>query len=217
MVTPVASRVIPAHEYRRVRWRNGAGWTREIHAESADMAGYPDDVRSAGGDTGIPCFPWTWRLSIAEIEQAAAFSCFPGMRRMLLLLRGESLDLRFGDGERHVLSQSLARLEFDGGRALEAMPGEGIIHVFNAIWDPQSVDMAVLHRPLVGPMLFFAGPGECWALHLLSGQAGFDGADLPDLAAGDTVLLRDASARRWLLDGGGELLALRIQARPGPS
>ena len=57
---PATSRVIPANEYRRERWRNQLGWTREI-------------CRNGDGNA------WDWRLSIAEIEQDAAFSCFPGI------------------------------------------------------------------------------------------------------------------------------------------
>ena len=35
MASTPRSRVIPANEYRRIRWRNGQGWTREIHVEGA--------------------------------------------------------------------------------------------------------------------------------------------------------------------------------------
>lgn len=44
------SRVIAANEYRRERWKNGTGWTREILR-------MPDQT------------DWNWRLSIAEIER----------------------------------------------------------------------------------------------------------------------------------------------------
>src|SRR5690606_23181136 len=74
------SRVIAANEYRRERWRNGLGWTREIHAHRSDPAG-----------------DWTWRLSIAEIERDGPFSAFPGVDRALVLLRGNGMRLRFGD------------------------------------------------------------------------------------------------------------------------
>ena len=47
---PPSSRLIPANEYRRERWKNGLGWTREI-------------VRMPDSDA------WDWRLSIAEIER----------------------------------------------------------------------------------------------------------------------------------------------------
>ncbi len=55
------SRVIPANEYRRERWRNQLGWTRQI------ATGGRDDQ------------DWDWRLSIAEIERDAPFSPFPGI------------------------------------------------------------------------------------------------------------------------------------------
>src|SRR3546814_1773315 len=87
------SRVIAANEYRRERWRNGLGWTREIHAHRPDP----------GGD-------WTWRLSIAEIERDAPFSAFPGVDRELVLLHGNGLRLRFDDGESHLLGPPHGRL-----------------------------------------------------------------------------------------------------------
>jgi environmental stress-induced protein Ves len=90
------SRVVPANEYRRERWRNGAGWTREIAAEPGD-----------GGE-------WVWRLSIAEIEQDAPFSRFPGVDREIVLLSGNGVRLRFDDGSVHPLEPPHGRLRFSG-------------------------------------------------------------------------------------------------------
>lgn len=78
-LTDLSSRVIPATDYRRERWRNQLGWTREI-------------LRLGDADA------WSLRLSIAEIEQDAAFSAFPGIDRELVLLHGNGMRLRFGDG-----------------------------------------------------------------------------------------------------------------------
>ncbi len=52
-----------------------------------------------------------------------------------------------------------------------------------------------------------------WALHLLAGQAEF-GADsgLPALQAGDTAWLSAGERQRHALQGGGELLAIRVSA-----
>jgi hypothetical protein len=76
----------------------------------------------------------------------------------------------------------------------------------------QGLDAQLWHRPLVGPMVVFAEPGEAWALHLIAGQARFaDDSALPDLAAGDTALLQAGNARlRHVIDGGGELLVARL-------
>ncbi|OYT97998.1 MAG: HutD family protein [Burkholderiales bacterium PBB1] len=63
-------------------WRNGGGRTRTITAQPR-----------AAGDP-----PWDWRISVATIEQSAAFSAFPGVDRASLLLGSGSLELS-ADGE----------------------------------------------------------------------------------------------------------------------
>lgn len=187
------SRVIAANEYRRERWKNGTGWTREI-------------VRMP--ETG----DWDWRLSIAEIEQDGPFSVFPGIDRELVLIRGNGLRLRFSDGEVHELQPPHARLRFAGERKVRGELMDGPTHDFNLMWRRDTVAAELLHRPLVGPMLFFTEPGVTWAIHLLAGQAHFDRAsELPPLWAGDTALLADGEGRgRYALEGGGELLAIKL-------
>ena len=63
-------------------------------------------------------------------------------------------------------------------------------------------------------MLFFTEPGVHWVVHLIAGQAAFDGArGLDGLCSGDTaVLTGDDTRTRHALHGGGELLAIRIEA-----
>src|SRR3546814_12727326 len=79
------------------------------------------------------------------------------------------------------------------------------------MWRRDAVAAELLHRPLVGPMVFFAEPGTTWALHLLAGEARFDAASgLPLMQAGDTALLVEPRRTRYLLDGGGGLLVGRL-------
>lgn len=276
-LTDLSSRVIPANEYRRERWRNQLGWTREI-------------LRL--GDTA----QWALRLSIAEIEQDAAFSAFPGIDRELVLLRGHGMRLTFGSGDADVQAATKAkpkaeshihtgaseianaratvgaenagaetetsvgawkgvgsdasgaesvgehaavdgslsagerlaanasgsrrwvdlvppyqRVRFAGEEAVEAVLLDGPTQDFNLMWRRDVLQTELLHRPLVGTMLFFADPGSAWAIHLLAGHASF-GRDsgLPPLAAGDTAWLSAATRTRYVLDGGGELLAIRV-------
>lgn len=190
-----ASTVIPANEYRRVRWKNGTGWTREI-------ARMPDRE------------DWDWRLSIAEIEQDGPFSVFPGIDRELVLIRGNGLRLRFEDGEVRDLQPPHGRIRFAGERVVRGELLEGLTHDFNLMWRRDAIAAELLHRPLVGPMLFFTEPGTSWAIHLLAGQARFDAAaGLPPLFAGDTaILVNDRERRRYALEGGGELLAIKLAA-----
>lgn len=188
------SRVIAANEYRRERWKNGTGWTREILR-------MPD--RS----------DWNWRLSIAEIERDGPFSVFPGVDRELVLIHGNGLRLRFSDGEVRELHPPHDRVRFAGEREVESELLDGPTHDFNLMWRRDAVVAELLHRPLVGPMLFFTEPGVTWAIHLLAGQAKFDQAsELPPLWAGDTALLMDREKRgRYALEGGGELLAIKLR------
>lgn len=188
------SRVIPANEYRRDRWRNGAGWTREILANPAQ------------GD-------WDWRLSIAEIELDAPFSAFPGIERELVLLSGNGLRLRFDDGEIRELMPPHDKLRFAGERVVTGEPLDGPTQDFNLMWRRDAIDAQLWHRPLVGPMVIFAEPGTTWVVHLLAGHARFaDDSGLPDLAAADTALLVAGDTRlRHVIDGAGEALVIRLQ------
>ena len=187
--------VIPANEYRRERWRNQMGWTREVYRTPAE------------GD-------WDWRLSIAEIEQDAEFSAFPGVDRELVLLAGNGVRLRFDDGEVQELHPPHSKWRFAGERALVGELLDGPTHDFNLMWRRDRVRAELWHRPLVGPMVIFVEPGTTWAVHLIAGQAQFvDDSDLPPLAAGDSAILQAGDTRlRHVLDGGGEVLLIRVEA-----
>ena len=212
--------VIPANEYRRERWRNQMGWTREIYRT-------PEDGE------------WNWRLSIAEIERDSAFSSFPGIDRELVLLSGNGLRLRFhgggdesgvgyGDPDREDMGQDdrgevvelhppHGKLRFAGERGVTGELIDGPTHDFNLMWRRDRVQAELWHRPLVGPMVIFAEPGTTWAVHLLGGRARFsDHSGLPPLEAGDTALLQAGSERlRHVLEGGGELLLVRVSPLAG--
>lgn len=185
--------VIPANEYRRERWKNGLGWTREIarHAASGTAHG-----------------AWDWRLSIAEIEQDAAFSPFPGVDRVLVLLSGNGLRLRFADGAVRELLPPFASARFPGEAALSGELIDGRTTDFNLMWRRDAIAAELWHRPLVGTMVVFAEPGETWVVHLAAGQARVDGERA--LAAGDTALLGDGR-RRHLVEGGGDVLLARLR------
>lgn len=191
----MGSRVLPSYEYRRTRWRNGGGWTREIHAEPA----------RDGAD-------WDWRLSIAEITADGPFSTFPGIDRELVLLSGEGLRLRFADGPAVELRPPYERHHFPGEAAVHGELLDGPTQDFNLMWRRDRYEAELWRRPLVGAMVVFGEPGSTWVVHLLAGQARFaDDSGLADLAMGDTALLQAGDARlRHVLDGAGEALLIRL-------
>jgi len=196
MTDPSPVRHLRAQDAQRIRWRNGLGWTREIHAE-------PDGESEE----------WRWRLSIADIEQPAAFSRFESVERELMLLSGDGLTLRFDDGQVADLQPPHARLRFSGSRALQGEPSGPGVSALNLMWRAGCVDASVWHRPLVGTMVVFVDPGDCWVVHVLAGEVRLAETDVFQGARGDTLLLRATdSRRRFGLDGGGELLLVRFAA-----
>lgn len=191
--------LIPANEYRRERWKNGLGWTREV-------------LRWPAGSED-----WDWRLSIAEVDKAGPFSTFQGVERELVLLAGEGMRLDFDDGGSVELLPPRGRLRFAGERALRAELLAGPTQDFNLMWKRERVDATLLHRPLVGPMLFFAEPDVRWAAYLLSGRAMVKDQLLPlVMEQGDTALLEPAAGDRLIIEGGGELLLVRVASLTGP-
>ena len=188
--------LIPANEYRRERWKNGLGWTREI-------ACWP-----------IASADWDWRVSIAEIDADAPFSSFDGIDRELMLLSGEGMRLHFDDGDPVDLLPPHGRIRFDGARAVRAELLAGKTSDYNLMWRRDRVEASLLHRPLVGPMLFFAEPGVQWLATLIGGRALVKDELLPlRLEQGDSLLIGERSEGRVILEGGGELLRARIVRR----
>lgn len=191
-----AAFVLHFHDHRRMRWKNGAGWTSEVFR-------FPD------------ADDWSWRLSIAEVETDAPFSTFPGVERALVLLEGNGMRLRFDDGDTRELLPPGGMQCFSGERPLVGQLVDGPSRDFNLMWKRDQVDAQLWRRPLVGAMVLFADPGETWVVHMLSGQAHFPGScGLGDVACGDTAILRGQAVRtRFALDGAGELLLARIVER----
>jgi environmental stress-induced protein Ves len=196
----VLARALPAFEYRRMRWKNNLGWTREI-------------LRAPDADD------YDWRVSIAEIDHDCPFSAFPGHDRVLVLLSGNGMRLDFADGRSETLEPPHGRLAFRGEDALDCTLLDGPTRDFNLIWRRDRVRAGLMLRPLVGPMLFFPETGVQWLAFLAGGRAHLkDRPDVPPLEAGDSLwLAAEADApQRAILDGGGTLLLARIEPNSAP-
>lgn len=186
-------RVLPAQGYRRMRWKNDAGWTSEILR-------VPDQEE------------WCWRLSIAEVEADSAFSAFPGVERWLMLLSGEGMQLCFEDGTTQTLRPPHGAVQLSGDRALTGRLVDGRSTDFNVMWRRDRHAAQIWRRPLEESMVVFVEPDETWAIHLLSGEMGIaSDAGVDNLQAGDTAILEAGTSRgRYAMEGNGELLLIRI-------
>lgn len=105
-------------DYRKMRWKNGAGYTLEL-------------ARSAGEDLA----EFDWRISMADVTTSGAFSPFHGMQRVLTVLEGEGIALQV-DGKSHIL-QTLQSLPFSGDSAVSCELLAGPIRDFNLIYQPE--------------------------------------------------------------------------------
>ncbi len=194
-------RVLRRADGRRVRWRNGGGWTTELHVEG-------------------PADAYDWRMSVAEIEADGPFSAFPGYERTLLLLDGGGIELRFGGADAPLLRERGAQHRFDGGATPQCRLLEGPTRDFNAIVRRDAFAHRAWFRPLVGPMVLFPEPGVTWFVHVVSGHAERQHAASDDDAArldhGDSAIVdwtSDPGERQLVLSGGGELVLVRLERR----
>lgn len=67
-------------EHVRRPWRNGGGMTAEV-------AAWPPDADAASA--------FDWRVSFADVDGSGDFSLFPGVDRVITLLDGPAMTLRF--------------------------------------------------------------------------------------------------------------------------
>jgi len=101
-----------------VPWKNGGGITREI---AASEAGEP-----------------FWRLSIADVTKDGDFSLFPGLHRILTVVKGEGMVLQ-GKNETY-RAIPLHPVSFPGDTPLLGKLVEGPVQNFNLIYDATKLD-----------------------------------------------------------------------------
>lgn len=93
-------RLLEPGDYRRMRWKNGCGWTTEIAVSPAEA--------------GLNVKPFDWRISMAEIEQDGEFSSFPGYERTILMAEGAGMELSFDAVPAQRLAQRFLPFAFKG-------------------------------------------------------------------------------------------------------
>jgi uncharacterized protein len=120
------AQLITRANYRCVPWKNGLGFTEEIHREPADLA-----------------LPFHWRLSIATVAQNGAFSPFDGYLRIISVLDGAGMSLQI-DGVDSSPILPFQAFPFSGSAQTSCTLLEGEIHDFNVIFDADRVSAEVI-------------------------------------------------------------------------
>jgi hypothetical protein len=93
---PAALQIIRQSSFAPQPWANGGGITHEA-------------IRvPSNGDSFL------WRVSVARIEASGPFSDFSAYNRKMVLLKGDGLELEFGNGQHAELRRIGELAEFDG-------------------------------------------------------------------------------------------------------
>ncbi len=157
---PVRPPEILAHirraDWRTMPWKNGGGITHELWREGEGTDG------------------WALRLSMAEVSLPGPFSRFPGVERVILLLRGKGFVLHRSDGLLHTVTQVARPFAFLGEDDWNCSLVDGPVLDFNLMFDRAQGHAALWIQP-PGPLLadFF--------LCLEAGEVGGEPVDALDL------------------------------------
>ena len=188
-------RLLRPRDYRRMRWKNGGGWTSEL---------------ARGGEEGA----FDWRISIAEIESDGAFSTFAGCDRQIALLDGAGMEIEFAEAAAIRLDHRLRFLAFAGEWHAHGRLLGGPVRDFNVIARRDACKAEIFCRPLVGPMVFLPDAAATWFVYLAGGRAELKDVPGMELDAGDSLLLESGDgARNRVLSGGGEVVLVKLVSR----
>ncbi len=173
--------IIRAQDCPPQPWKSGLGTTREI-------AIYPSD---AGSDD------FFWRVSIAEVDSAAPFSCFPGIDRHIALLDGAGFTMALDDGRIHALTTPFAPFAFAGEAEVAVTLADGPTSDFNLMVRraQASGEVEVWQEPGAHPLdpatvLIYAVRGE---IETVDGTLHGGDAWLAHAPAGGHVTLQDGA------------------------
>jgi len=129
VIMAAAFSIIRAADLKAVPWKNGGGATREI----------------AASPLGAPFDAFDWRVSVADVSEAGAFSVFEGIDRVLTLIEGTEMVLTDADGSRHVLAR-WDSLAFAGETRITAELPHGPTRDFNLMLRRDRVSGSVTVR-----------------------------------------------------------------------
>jgi hypothetical protein len=165
--------ILRARERIAVPWKNGGGLTREVavHPKGSDFEGFD------------------WRVSIAEVHAASAFSCFAGVERHMAVLSGRlALSIQ---GRQLSLTPQSPPLSFAGDVPVEAEPQDGPVTDLNVMTRRARCTARLTRGTVHEPLRLESGPGASLVIALADMTLRASGA-LAQLTALDAVLIAGA-------------------------
>jgi environmental stress-induced protein Ves len=173
--------VLRAADRKPTAWKNGGGTTWEVAASPA----------------GSTLDTFGWRTSIAEVAADGAFSNFPDVDRVLTVIAGSGLELKFKDTRTMSLGERSEPFEFPGDAPCEAVLAAGAIRDFNVMTRRGAWSAKVRRATPPGPfqtqadmiLLLACAPLDLGALQLLPEDAVLlEGPATIDFSGGSLVI-----------------------------
>ena len=181
-------RIIRFTDLRETPWKNGGGITREI-ALDEDAHGL------------------LWRLSMADVATAGAFSHFDGLTRILTVIKGTGMVLH-SNGAAWPADYAVP-VTFDGAAPVEATLAQGPVRDFNLMFDTARCNgTAACLTGVADGQLGIAG--QIAVLHVISGSAALG---RETLHTGDTAI-SDMAPLAYALKGNACALLVTLERRP---
>lgn len=146
-------RVLGPKDYQRMPWKNGQGMTTEIARFPADGFGR-----------------FQWRVSIADVVSAGAFSAFTGYDRLIACIEGEGMRLAVDGGAPNDIARFDQPFFFSGDAAVTCDLIGGPTRDFNLIVD-RTHGAGQMRRLRAGEEFSGGGVGAVVVVHALRGSA----------------------------------------------
>lgn len=189
--------LLKASSYRRMPWKNGGGETVEI----------------AVSPEGALLSDFSWRISMATVSTDGPFSSFSGIDRTLSILEGNGMSLTIDGREPMLLTKTSDPLPFAADVPVSATLPDGAITDLNVMTRRDRLTHAVKRVQTAG-LSEMTVSGHTFLLLCHEGRLSLAGPELTmELAAGDSLLLREAAGVTLMLQGVALCYAVSIDER----
>ena len=146
-------RLLKADQRAVVPWKNGGGTTTEL---AQGLARASDQE-------------WSWRISLADVEQSGPFSIFAGIDRITCVVEGDGMDLSHDDGSLIALEPNQP-VAYDGGTTVVGVLRKTPIRNFNVMVDRRFLRATVTIVQGPNALSVQTERGKTLFIHMLQGQ-----------------------------------------------
>ncbi|RWY73857.1 HutD family protein [Rhizobium leguminosarum] len=178
-------RILRAGDHKRMPWKNGKG-------ETVEIAVFPP---------GASINDFDWRISMATVAEDGPFSIFPGIDRTLAILDGNGMVLDVAGSKPVVLTMASDPLAFPADIPVAARLEDGAITDLNVMTRRNGLTHTLIRIDVDGGKSVPLSPSTCLLLCHFGALSFRRGGETGALAAGDALLIEDATATVLKIDG----------------